>query len=108
MKFYKIILFASIILSIYSATCGSTTNPDSRKDCDKLDKVTGLPYCCFVKGKDTNGNEFKNCFPLSKDQYDNIKDYKKASEKLGGKIKKIDCKSIYLELSILSFIFLLL
>ena len=108
MKFYEIILFASIILSIYSDLCGIAINPDSRKDCDKLEKTTSFPYCCFIKGKDAEKNEVKNCSPISQNDYDNIKEYKKTLEKLGGSIKKIDCKSIYLELSILSFIFLLL
>ena len=106
MKLYKIILFVSIILSIYSDNCGGKA--DSRKDCDKLDKLTGYPYCCFIKGKDQNGDEAKICMPLTQANYDNIKDYKKSLEDGGAKIKKIDCKSIYLELSILSFIFLLL
>ena len=108
MKFYKIILFASIILTIYSDTCQLGTKGDSKKDCDKLDKLTDHPYCCFIKGKDQNGDEAKICAPLTKTEYDNIKDFKKSLESGGAKIKKIDCKSIYLELSILSFIFLLL
>ena len=105
MKFYKIILFASIILSIYSDLCGIAIDPNSRKDCDKLEKTTAFPYCCFIKGKDAEGNEVKNCYPISQEKYDNIKDYKKT---LGDSIKEIDCKSINLDLSILSFIFLLL
>ena len=109
MKFYKIILFVSIILTIYSEDCEiGDVEADSIKDCDKLDKITGYPYCCFLKGKNQNGEETKTCAPLTKNEYDNIKDYKKGLEALGAKIKKIDCKSIYLELSILSFIFLLL
>lgn len=109
MKFYKIILFVSIILAIYSDDCDFGTKADSKKDCDKLDKITGYPYCCFIKGKDQNGNsDAKICAPLTKNEYDNIKDYKKTLENAGAEIKKIDCKSIYLELSIFSFIFLLL
>ena len=97
-----------MILTIYSDYCGTTTNPSDRKDCDKLDKVTGFPYCCFIKSKDKSGNEGTACIPVSQNDYDNIKDYKKSLENLGGTVKKIDCKSFYIEFSLLSLILLLL
>jgi len=108
MKFY-IIIFISLILSICSAdTCDpEKSKASSVKDCDKLEKLNGYPYCCYFKGKDEDG-ERETCLPLTKDNYDNIKDYIKEFEKDGGKVKKLDCKSFYLELSVLIFIFLLL
>ena len=108
MKFY-IIIFVSLILSIYS---GDACDPEystgsSAKDCNKLEKLSGHPYCCYLKGK-ANGNTKENCIPLAKNEYKNIKDYIKNIEKQDVTVKKLDCKSINLELSILSFIFLLL
>ena len=48
------------------------------------------------------------CISVTKNDYDNIKEYKKSLEGQGYVVDKLDCKSIYLELSLLSFILLLL
>jgi hypothetical protein len=108
MKFY-IIIFVSLILSIYSGnTCDvEHSTGSSAKDCNKLEKLSGYPYCCYFKLTDDEG-ERKGCMPLTKNDYDNIKDYIKKAENEGATVKDLDCKSIYLELSILSFILLLL
>ncbi len=109
MKFYNIILFASLILYILSDECNSKESASSKKDCKDL--KTDSYKCCFLKAKDKDG-EGSSCMSVTKEEYDNIKDYIKKMEELGKsedlKIKKLDCKSIYLELSVLSFILLLL
>ena len=109
MKFYNIILFASLILCILSDECDSKDSASSKKDCKDLQ--TSAYKCCFIKAKDKDG-ENSSCTPVTKENYDNIKDYIKKLEELAKsedlKIKKLDCKSIYLELSVLSFILLLL
>jgi len=109
MKFYNIILFASLILYILSDECEGKESASSKKDCKDL-KTDGYK-CCFIKVKDKDG-ESSGCTTVSKENYDNIKDYIKKWEEEGKsedlKIKKLDCKSIYLELSVLSFILLLL
>jgi hypothetical protein len=109
MKFYKIILFVSLILSIYSSTLCSDDEAtgSSAKDCEKYEKDDGFPYCCFLKGTD-EGKSVETCISLTKQQYDNIKNTMKSLEENDYEIKKLDCKSFYLELSILSFILLLL
>jgi hypothetical protein len=107
MKFYNIILFASLILYISSSDCDGK-DAESAKDCkDKTSAYTD-GHCCFIKGKDKDGNSASMCISLEKSEYDNIKDYIKSLEDQGANVKKLDCKSIYLELSILSFILLLL
>jgi len=109
MKFY-IIIFVSFLLSIYSAEkCDvERSSGSSAKDCNKYEKEDGFPYCCYYKIKGDDG-ENEGCIPLTKDNYDKIKDYIKTIENNEHvDIKKLDCKSIYLELSILGFIFLLL
>ena len=79
------------------------------KECNEnFDKTDSNPYCCYTKGTDKNKNKIKGCISLSQYDYDHIKDFIKSYKDQGHKIKKIDCKSIYLELSILSFILLLL
>jgi len=107
MKFYKIVLFASLILSIYSDDgCDPDDSSVSKaKDCNKHDS-TGR-HCCYYKVK-KDGDTKNGCLPLTQTQYDNIKDFIKTYKDAGYEVKKLDCKSIYLELSILSFILLLL
>jgi len=120
MKFYQIILFVSLFLYIYSdgEPTGTETGDSSQKVCNgkvsanSVNDCKGLknsdPYCCFVKGT-LAGQSTKTCIPLEKDEYDNIKDFIKKTEKeQNADIDKLDCKSIYLELSILCIILLLL
>ena len=110
MKFYKIILFGSLILSIYSSTlCGDEeATGSSAKDCQKYETDDEYPYCCFLKGT-YEGTSYETCASLTKQEYDNIKNTIKSYEDEDDlDVKKLDCKSFYLELSILSFILLLL
>ena len=107
MKFYTFILFASlIILSISDDSACDGKDADSAKDCKDI-KISNS-HCCYLKAKDEDGKSHSMCYSITDDQYNKIKDHIKEMEKGGGKVKKLDCKSIYLELSILSFIFLLL
>ena len=111
MKFYTFILFASLIIFSISGDDfddhGCTDkSAESAKDCKDI-KITGY-HCCYLKGKDKDG-DFNGCTVITDTQYNNIKDTIKEWEKHDDTdIKKLDCKSIYLELSILIFIFLLL
>ena len=106
MKFYTFILFASLIfLSKSDDNVCYGKSAESAKDCKDI-KVTGQ-HCCYLKGK-YNGITANICILISDNEYNNIKDTIKEMEKGDGDVKKLDCKSIYLELSILIFIFLLL
>ena len=111
MKLYKIILFSSLILSIYSrndCTLDIDLEASSPKDCEKLELVEGTTYCCFLKGT-VGGTKTGACISLGKAEYKDIDGTIDLIEEDGFiKVDKLDCKSIYLELSILSFIFLLL
>ena len=107
MKFYNIILFASLILYILSSDCDGK-DAESAKDCKDLTSAHTDGKCCFIKGVDVNKNSVSACFSLKKSDYDDIDAFIKSYEDKGADIDKVDCKSIYLELSILSFILLLL
>jgi hypothetical protein len=108
MKFYNIIFFASLILYILSSDCSNKKNAESSKDCQDLETSDSDGHCCFAKGKDKNSSQVSMCISVTKNDYDNIKEYKKSLEGQGYVVDKLDCKSIYLELSLLSFILLLL
>lgn len=107
MKFYNIILFASLFLCTLSEddNCILKENASSAKDCKDI--KTSFYKCCYYKGK-LDDEDYSRCIPLLKEQYDDIKATIKEIEKEGGDVKKLDCKSYYLELSLLSFILLLL
>ncbi len=109
MKFYNIILFASLILCIYSqSACDSKTQASKAKDCKDLQTTNSEDHCCYAKGKDENSKDISGCVTVTKENYDKIKDFIKSLKDKGYEVKKIDCKSIYLKLSVLSFILLLL
>ena len=115
MKIYSIFILVLLITFIHtddddSNYCGSESSPSSAKDCQNHKVPTSMKYCCFVSGKDKNGKESKHCIPLSEDSYNNIKKYIEDAEKLsdGGKIKKLDCNSNYLKLSLISLLLFLL
>ena len=110
MKFYNIILLTSLILYIYSEDneCVKKTSAEKAKDCKDLKTSNSDEHCCYAKGKDKSGSSMSGCVVVGKDNYNNMKDFISSLENQGYEVKKIDCKSNYLELTILSFILLLL
>lgn len=113
MKTYSIFLLA-ILISLISTddkkSCGSTT-PSKAKDCHDLEPQPGYKYCCYVDGKDKDGNASKVCSPISEENYNNIKEYIDSLKKLSngeGKINKFDCNSNYLRISLISLLLFLL
>ena len=85
--------------------CMAKDSASSSKDCEKLQSSRG--HCCYINGKNDE-EEIKRCISLTKEEYDNIDDYIKKLENDGSKVKDLDCKSYYLELCLLSLLFILL
>ena len=110
MKSLEIIIVLCLIIFTYQA-CGGPAN--KKEDCKAenlgtSEKDKGYEYCCYAEINDNA----KGCLALSKYQYENIKDYIK-NFKLNAEVPvsedtKIDCKSLYLEISLLSILLLLL
>ena len=109
MKSLEIIIVLCLIIFTYQLC--SKSSGAKKEDCkaenldDTYEKKQGYEYCCYVEDGDD-----KSCAPLSKYQYENIKDFIKYM-KLRSPVSedaKIDCKSLYLEISILSILLLLL
>ena len=102
MKIYQIVIALSLIIFSYQVCEGST----KKEDCKLSDEEKKqYDYCCFVEDGDK-----KHCEGLTKYQYKHIKDYGKMMMLAGqaGEDTKIDCNSIYLQLSIISSLLLLL
>ena len=90
------------------------------KDCKDRNVGNGYHKCCFwdyetVYPDDPDENEKgKDCYPVTKVQYEKIKDYidlqKKAAKAEGASKTElsIDCGSNYIIISIISFISLLI
>jgi len=109
MKVFQLIALLCLILYSYQE-CSNTNVKQEDCKADNLssrEKEKGVEYCCFAKAGDET-----SCFPLTKYQYKNIKDYIKmmrliASDK-GFNDLSIDCKALYLQISLLSILLFLL
>ena len=109
MKSLEIIIVLCLIIFTYQYC--SKSSGAKKEDCkaenldDTYEKKQGYEYCCYVEDGDN-----KSCVPLTKYQYENIKDYAKIMRLTGpaSEDAKIDCKSLFLEISILSILLLLL
>lgn len=103
MKFFELIILLCLIIFTYQH-CEDESTKENCKLTDH-DKEEGYDYCCFVEDGDS-----KNCVGLTKYQYKHIKDYAKLQRLEGGASEDstIDCKSLYLQISLLSILLLLL
>lgn len=109
MKVFQLIALLCLILYSYQEC---SKNNAKQEDCkaDNLsssEKNKGAEYCCLFKASDDT-----SCSPLTKYQYKNIKDYIKilrlmVSDK-GFNDLSIDCKALYLQISLLSILLFLL
>ena len=111
------VLLILLLLSIYKAEDCSNKEATKDTDCTGLDPGSGVYRCCYqyVKGTVNDKDvEQKTCLPISKTDWDTIKDYvkkqKEESEKAGSKVSKyeINCSSNYLYISLLSLVLILL
>jgi hypothetical protein len=107
MKSLEIIIVLCLIIFTYQSCISGTKKEDCKAENldENTEKKLGYEYCCYVEDGDN-----KSCAALTKYQYENIKDYIKYM-KLRSPVSedaKIDCKSLYLEISILSILLLLL
>ena len=111
MKQHIIIFFALLITFIdCDEYCNSKEKGVSKaKDCNtlKVDEESEEKYCCYLKGE-YQGIEINRCNGLSEEEYKDIKGTIKTYESSGGKVKKLDCNSYYLKISLLSLIILFL
>ena len=112
----SIVIIVSLLIILYincDDYCSLDIKAKSFDDCKNLKLPDNYKYCCYVKLEDKDG-ETNGCFPLTKDQYDKIDDYidglakKSKDDGDNGDIKKLDCKSYYLEFCLLSMLFILL
>jgi len=113
MKAFQLITLLCLILYSYQQ-CGNLNNA-KKEDCkpDNLssdEKQKGAEYCCFFKNGDSTA-----CLPFTKYQYKNVKDIIKVNSLnfqaiLSGEYNdiSIDCKALYIQISLLSILLLLL
>ena len=105
----------------FSSECYGVNNPSDKKDCTSINSDSEPDsYCCLseykYKSKPSSGadQEGKMCTPITKTEYDNIKDYVKAAKEsakqLGNELSKykIHCQSIFLKIGLVSLVTCLL
>ena len=115
MKFYIILFLVSVNYIFCTADPCEHLQANSKSDCiNYYDGVDSQGYhCCYAKEK-YNGQDYSECFDLNSYEYNNIKetikkieqDYKDVGVNL--EIKSLNCYSYFLQLGIVSLIFLLL
>jgi len=99
MKIFPFVILLCLIIFTYQDCSAGTKKEDCKVS--ETDKKNGKEYCCFLDVE-------KTCLPLTKYQYKHINDLVKSYRLDGGsEDAKIDCKSLYLEISIISLLFLL-
>jgi hypothetical protein len=103
MKFFELIILLCLIIFTYQH-CRDGHKKEDCKLSDE-DKEGGDDYCCFVEDGDS-----KDCIGITKYQYKHIKDLVKMQRLQGdaSEDSTIDCKSLYLQISLLSILLLLL
>ena len=109
MKFIQIISLLYLISFTYQSCDGHTSKDDCKTDnLSQGEKDAGAEYCCFEKDANSASRKDGYCVPLTKYQYKHIKDYIKR-ELIGGAHEdySIDCKSFYLQISLLSLLLFL-
>ena len=118
MKKTVFLLLAILLISFsYQSECSEKESAKDKKDCNSLNVTASSNKCCYVhsKGheKGEKDEEYKYCEEITEEIYNRIKDFIKDAEKAakdaGGKldVKKFDCSSNYLLISIMSLILLL-
>ena len=109
MKFIQIIALLYLISFTYQECYGKEKKDDCKADnLSDDEKEEGGEYCCFMKNAYSSSFKDGHCIALTKYQYKHINDYIK-SELLNGAHEdiSIDCKSFYLEISLLSLLLFL-
>ena len=103
-----------LLINIYSSNECKNDNAKGSGDCEKLDPDEGDYKCCYYEYDYEVGGEkgtAKGCESISKENYDNIKDYIKKEEEdtdVGSIDLSIDCYSNYITISLISLLILLL
>ena len=112
MKFCQIIFLVLLMIDISS--CGACSwdktldKVSEVADCKDLSLDDDEKHCCYLEGE-LNDKDVKGCFPLSEDQYKDMKKTIKDIENQNkAEVDKLDCKSFYLQIGIISLIFLIL
>lgn len=112
------IMLLSLTYSDDTKTCTFGMTASKNKDCNDLTfpENSQFKYCCFYHYKMTlNSKEedFKTCFPMSKETYDSIDKYfdtlkTQNANNAGFNIESLDCNSYYLHATILSLLLILI
>jgi hypothetical protein len=106
MKTFQLLALLCLIIYTYQTCEKRHANKEECKaeNLDDEEKKTA-EYCCFSKGGEDDGS----CSPYTKYQYKHIKDLIKYGRLNGADDDySIDCKSLYLQISLLSLLLLLL
>lgn len=106
MKIFQLICLLVLIIFTFQKDCDDYEKKEECKteNLSTDDKNDGKEYCCFYKNGDYSG-----CTSLTKYQYKHMKNLVKYYKIKGYREDAtIDCKSFYLEISILIVLFILI
>ena len=110
MKIFPIIILVYNFLYIQNNCELGLEKVDDPKNCTQRkfsDTEKNLKkHCCYFKYT-ILGKQFKDCNALTEEEYQNVKEISKNYTKTGVYISTIDCKSSYLQIELLSLIFII-
>ena len=115
MRTFNFYILAFLITFIFCQYKCLLQQKKSGKDCKALGVEEGFKHCCYAKGSYTFAGQevtVDYCVPLTEKEYNEIdkyiEDLEKGEDGYKYSVKKIDCKSYYLTISLLSLLFILL
>ena len=112
MRTYLFMIILSVIaLNKAADACSNlgiaATGPNDCKDRTK--PLGDDSYCCYMEGDYLTYKDVKSCLNIPKKAYKNVAKFIEDSNKeiASSNIKKLDCKSFYLHLSLINLILFL-
>lgn len=105
MKILFVLLFAISFSKDYLGYWPQCENikPSYREQCTSIGSISGYKGCCFEKFNSSSGVIQKSCWPLTYNEYDNIKNYIEARKEKnpGCTDYSLDCSSKFISISLI-------
>ena len=104
----KILFILLIAIAISKDDLGdwpqcSNIKPSYREQCTSIGSIYGYTRCCYESFKASTGESKKSCWPLTYDEFNNVKNYIAARKEKnpGCTDYSFDCSSKFISISLI-------